>query len=99
MKKLLLFLLLCTLSVVELHAQQKPTIVLLMRHAEKATSGGADPELSDKGKEFADRLNLHFSELRIDAVYSTNYKRTRQTVEPLAKRSALEIKTYDPSKS
>ena len=71
MKKLLLFVLLAMLSVVELHAQQKPIIVLLMRHAEKATTGGADPDLSEKGKEFADRLNLHFSELKIDAVYST----------------------------
>ena len=99
MKKLFLLLLLFGLSARMLSAQEKPVVILLMRHAEKATTGGADPDLSEKGKGFAAMLSTHFAELKVDAVYSTNYKRTIQTVTPLAVKNGVEVKVYDAGKS
>lgn len=94
-----MLLLVFCISMSVVHAQNKPKIILLMRHAEKVMDGGADPDLSEKGKAFAARLNSAFTELKIDAIYTTNYKRTKQTVLPLAEKNALEIKVYDAGKS
>jgi broad specificity phosphatase PhoE len=99
MKKLFLFLLLFSISSSFLHAQEKPVMIFLMRHAEKATTAGADPELSEKGKAFAELLTTRFAESKIDAVYSTDYKRTKQTVMPLAAKNGIEIKVYDAGNS
>ncbi|TDO24423.1 SixA phosphatase family protein [Pedobacter duraquae] len=99
MKNILLLLVLFSFSAKISHAQDRPKIILLMRHAEKASNGGSDPDLSEKGKAFATLLNTNFAELKIDAVYATDYKRTKQTVMPLAEKNALEIKVYDATKS
>ena len=77
---------------------QKKTIILI-RHAEKETSSMADqndPPLSDAGVERAARFRKLAGKYRPGAVYSTNYKRTRSTVEPIAKKRHVEIQTYDP---
>ena len=79
-------------------AQRKKTIILV-RHAEKETSSMTDqndPPLSDSGVERAARFRKIAGKYRPGAVYSTNYKRTRSTVEPIAKKRDVEIQTYDP---
>lgn len=78
-------------------AQSKKTIILV-RHAEKDVSDTADkndPELSPEGRQRAERLLEKIKKYKPGAVYSTNLKRTRSTVEPIAKRRKKDIQTYD----
>ncbi|MFC1554173.1 phosphoglycerate mutase family protein [candidate division KSB1 bacterium] len=66
------------------------TTVFLVRHAEKVADGSNDPELTAAGKERAVELARVLSEADLDAVISTNYKRTRNTAEPSAKSKKLQ---------
>ncbi|MBT8384132.1 MAG: histidine phosphatase family protein [Bacteroidia bacterium] len=70
----------------------------LIRHSEKDRSVPADknPELSKKGRQRALNWSRIFDHFKIDAVYSTNYKRTLQTAQYVANAKKLSIKTYDP---
>jgi 2,3-bisphosphoglycerate-dependent phosphoglycerate mutase len=79
---------------------QSPTIttVILVRHAEKGTDDPKDPELSEAGKQRAQQLVQVLKETKVDAIYTTSYKRTRNTVAPLAEAKGLSVNTYDPSK-
>jgi broad specificity phosphatase PhoE len=79
-------------------AQKKATTIILVRHAEKATTGGDNPELSAEGKKRADRLQASFPNVTPDAFYSTAYIRTQQTLAPWSKQASKEIITYDASK-
>lgn len=84
-------------------AAQTKTIVLV-RHAEKSATGSAsdmakgDPELSAEGRERAERLAKAIKKYKPHEIFSTDYKRTRQTAEPIAKLRGKEIQTYDPAK-
>lgn len=81
-------------------AQSKKTIILI-RHAEKETSPSVDqndPPLSAEGKQRAERVAKRIGKFRPGAIYSTNYKRTRETVELLANRRNKTVETYDASK-
>lgn len=80
-------------------AAQRSKTIILVRHAEKDASETADPidpDLSPAGRERAERLLKAVKKYRPGAVYSTNFRRTRLTVEPVAKRRGLQIETYDP---
>lgn len=66
------------------------TTVLLVRHAEKELSGD-DPGLTEQGTERAAELAHVAAELGVDAVYSTQYQRTRATALPLANLLGLEL--------
>lgn len=66
--------------------------VFVVRHAERADAGttaspmmASDPDLSDAGKARAQSLAAALKDARITAIYTTEYKRTQQTAEPLAK--------------
>lgn len=74
---------------------QQTTTFILVRHAEKADDGTRDPALSEAGNARAQNLLKALNKTSINAIYSTNYKRTRQTVTPLATEKKLEILTYD----
>lgn len=71
---------------------------ILMRHAEKQKDVGRDPKLTCAGLERAKRIAQLLENTQIDTIYSTDYHRTRMTVEPLAKLKQIEIKIYDPRK-
>ena len=73
------------------------TTVYLIRHAEKASDGTKDPNLTEKGKERAKALAKQLKSDNVRAIYSTSYKRTRQTVEPLAKALDLDVIIYNPN--
>ena len=65
------------------------TVVVVMRHAEKADETSADPPLSAAGAERAGRLAAMFgrpSAFGFDAIFVTQWHRTTATAEPLAKR-------------
>ncbi len=76
--------------------QNESMTVILVRHAEKEKSGD-DPELSMEGKQRAKDLSMMLRETHIDAIYSTPFKRTRQTMLPLAELKNLPVKEYSAS--
>jgi 2,3-bisphosphoglycerate-dependent phosphoglycerate mutase len=82
-------------------AAQKHKTIILIRHAEKDTSESADqmnPPLSAPGKERAEKLVKRIGKFHPGAIYSTDYNRTRETVEPLSKKRGKPIQIYDASK-
>lgn len=101
MKKLAtLFALAICMSAFSVSAQT--TTIILLRHAEKdtATAGStmmqANPPLSVLGMKRAAALPDLLSEYNPDAIFSTDYTRTKATVAPLAKKFNREIELYDP---
>lgn len=86
MRNLIAFFVLCvaTLSSAAADRNAAATTVIVVRHAEKATDGGNDPHLSDAGKVRAGRLAAVLLHARVDAIYVTQFKRTRETAEPSA---------------
>jgi len=72
----------------------------LIRHAEKDRSDNTnkDPDLTQDGFIRAYNWSKLFEQFKIDAIYSTNYKRTLNTAKPIAIANNLEIITYHPIK-
>ena len=60
-------------------------VVFIVRHAEKANSGGKDPELSVQGQKRADALANILKDSQIAAVFVTEFKRTQETAAPTAR--------------
>ncbi len=69
-----------------------------IRHAEKDRSDktNRNPELTTKGHERAQHWNDVFKNVAFDAVYSTDYHRTKQTALPTAQSNKLELTIYNP---
>src|SRR5688572_14758185 len=99
LKRIALFLVILLAVSVQSLAQNQITTFILVRHAEKGEDGTKDPDLSEEGKQRAIRLADMLSKTSITAIYSTSFKRTRNTVVPLANAKSLEIFSYDPLKS
>ena len=76
-------------------AQAEPTVVYLVRHAEK-TDESADPALTAQGIARAAVLADLLSDSGITHIYSSDFVRTRDTAGPLAGRLDLETLIYDP---
>ena len=79
-------------------AQHRDLTVILLRHAEKDPSPTADkvnPELSPEGKLRAQRLVKVIDKYKPDAIYSSDFIRTRTTAQPLAEKLKLNIEVYD----
>jgi broad specificity phosphatase PhoE len=96
---LLFGLLLFSFAGSDVFAQHRKLTFILLRHAEKDLSQGAEaanPELSAEGKLRAERLVKIVEKYRPDAIYSTNYIRTRATVAPLARRGRYMVQIYEP---
>jgi broad specificity phosphatase PhoE len=71
------------------------TTVLIVRHAEKATEPADDPPLTDAGRERAATLSRIAASSGVSALYATQYLRTQQTVEALADKLGLQVRTLD----
>jgi 2,3-bisphosphoglycerate-dependent phosphoglycerate mutase len=69
--------------------------IILVRHAEKADNDPHDPDLLPVGLQRADILAEIFREWPFDKVYSTDYKRTLATIQPLADNQGLNIQIYE----
>jgi len=75
--------------------------ILVIRHGESEAAhmdkpfplvgGHADPELSENGREQAQRLAERLGKYPIDAIYVTSLRRTAQTAAPLAERLGLTL--------
>ena len=98
MIRVALFLAIVLAISVQAFAQSQITTFILVRHAEKGEDGTKDPDISEEGKKRANRLAEMLSKTSITAIYSTAYKRTRNTVAPLAGAKGLEVLHYDPLK-
>lgn len=102
---LFLGLFLFTFAAGDAFAQNRKMTIILLRHAEKDLSDGGenpDPVLSTEGDQRAQRLVQTIQKYKPDAIYSTNFKRTRSTVRPLAQKIRhpywLQMQLYDHRK-
>ena len=59
-------------------------VVFIVRHAEKASTGGKDPDLSVQGQKRADALAHILKDSQITSVFVTEFKRTQETAAPTA---------------
>src|SRR6266851_2621847 len=68
------------------------TTVILVRHAEKIIDpNNPDVDLSPAGQTRAQEIVRMFGDAGINAIYATQYKRTQQTVKPLADKLGLPV--------
>ena len=90
--------LLCLLTV-SLPAYGQDTVVMVVRHAEKAAEPGSDPSLSEAGKKRAQALVDAVGDAGVTAIYSSQFKRTQETVAPLAVHLGLSVTTLAISRA
>jgi hypothetical protein len=80
--------------------QPAVTTVILVRHAEKKNEPeNKDPDLSLPGLARARELVRMFGGSGINAIYASQYKRTQQTVQPLAEKLNIPVVTFDTKKT
>jgi broad specificity phosphatase PhoE len=73
---------------------EEPAVVILVRHAEKIDeSRGSD--LTPSGKRRARALAEMLRDAGVEAIYSTDFLRTRETVRPAAELIGKPIEIYD----
>ena len=72
-----------------LAAQSGPTVVIIVRHADKAAAPANDPPLTAVGVERAQSLAEYLKDAKVGAVLHTPTTRTRETARPSAERFGL----------
>jgi broad specificity phosphatase PhoE len=76
--------------------RRQVTTVILIRHAEKVIDpNNNDVDLSPAGQQRAQQLVRMFADSGINAIYATQYKRTQETVKPLADKLGLPVTIVD----
>jgi broad specificity phosphatase PhoE len=93
MKRLVLLLL--SAFVVVAAASAEP-FVIIVRHAEKAASGGSDPDLAPAGRARADALARMLKD-SVTTIFASEFKRTQETAAPTAKSAGV-VPTIVPAK-
>ncbi len=76
-------------------AWAEPELVVVVRHAEKADEPAGDPALSAAGQARAAALADALADAGIDAILTTQYRRTRETAAVIAQRSGLEARVVE----
>ena len=78
---------------------QATTTIIFVRHAEKELNVGDNPGLSDAGRRRVAELTRQLVDADvvagIDAIYTTPFRRTQETVQPLAEALDVPINSYD----
>lgn len=74
-------------------AHAEPSLVIVVRHAEKAPGGGGDPGLSADGLQRAQALADRLSASGLSGIVTTQYLRTQETAMPAARRFGLQTQT------
>ncbi|MDE0961318.1 MAG: phosphoglycerate mutase family protein [Planctomycetota bacterium] len=69
--------------------------LMVLRHAEKGS--GADPDLTEEGHQRAEALAQLLAGQPVHRLLCTEYRRTRQTLEPLSSKVGVEIETIQAS--
>lgn len=94
MMRTLLLLLLLSLSQPLWAAEYN---LYLLRHAQKQDDGSKDPSLTERGRQQGQRLAKLLQHADIQRIYTTDYRRTRETVAALSVLTGAEIRIYQPS--
>ena len=76
------------LGTLPLTAQTATRTVVVVRHAEKGAEG-TDPSLTPAGAGRAEALSRVLEDVKVTALFATEYKRTQETVQALEKRLGL----------
>jgi 2,3-bisphosphoglycerate-dependent phosphoglycerate mutase len=76
-------------------AQQGPSLIVLVRHAERAGPSADDPGLTPIGAERALDLTRLLEDAGITRIHSSDTRRTQETALPLARDQGLEIEIYN----
>ena len=80
-------------------SNQSLTTIIFVRHAEKKVEpDNPDPDLSLAGEARAQEIARMFANTGVNAIYATQFKRTQQTVKPLADKLGIPI-TQVPAKN
>ena len=73
------------------------TTYYLIRHAEKDRSNPSerDAHLTKSGLQRAEQWSTILQNTTFDAVYATDYKRTKETAQPTALKNKLDVRIYN----
>ena len=77
-------------------ADLQPITIIALRHGEKGDDDPRDPGLAEAGTARAKQLKKMLAHAGVTHVFATNYRRTQETIAPLAAEAGLEVVTYDP---
>ena len=76
------------------------TTIILVRHAEKKVEpNNPDPDLTPEGEARAKEIARMLGDAGVNVIYATQYKRTQQTVKPLADRVGVTTTTLDANQT
>jgi broad specificity phosphatase PhoE len=80
---------------------QATTTMIFVRHAERAGPSADDPGLTPAGQRRAAELARQLIDADVvagvDAIYSTPFRRTKETAQPIAEALDLPVNIYNPS--
>ena len=102
--KLLIFLILIIASScdeqVAIPKKSKTTTFYLIRHAEKNRSNPNEknPNLTPKGVNRSNYWARYFDSIPLSSIYTTSYKRTKQTIIPISYAKKITPEIYSPNK-
>jgi len=84
---------------VEDSTEKLTTTYYFIRHAEKDRSDPSDknPHLTEIGNSRATHWSEILGNVKFDAIYSTDFNRTKETAQPTATKNNLELILYDPN--
>jgi broad specificity phosphatase PhoE len=68
-------------------AYAQPSTIILVRHAEKATTPADDPMLSPAGQQRARDLAAALADAHVATIIATQFQRTQATARPLAEHA------------
>ncbi|MEX1364188.1 MAG: phosphoglycerate mutase family protein [Nannocystaceae bacterium] len=71
------------------------TVVIFVRHAEKASDGTSDPPLTARGQRRAECLAALLDPFEPDTLLSSEYRRTQATLAPLARATGATVETIE----
>ena len=95
--RILLVLLAGCLSGISIaHDNDSAFTLYLVRHAEKQSDGSLDPELTQAGRDRAEKLANWLQDKDIANIWSSDSTRTRDTAKPLAAKLGLDVGIYNP---
>jgi len=76
-------------------SEAAPITLFLVRHAEKANGSDPDPGLAEEGAARARSLADQLADQGVEAVIASEFRRTQETVQPLAERLGLTVEVID----